>query len=507
MGLGSPKDGPFGLFAPHRASDTLASEMRGRFSGRCGATSAAVVAALVAFAVGADAAGAATRTFTFAPVADAYVSSSAPGTNYGTASTLTARSSPVRRSYLRFSVTGLGLPASRAVLRLTPVNSSSTSLRVRRVSSTTWGETTITYSNAPPYSTSDNDPYSGQLTAGKPVDINVTKFVTGNGPVSLALTGRSSELLTLSSREAGAALSPKLIVETPGTAPDGSLAWPIPGAFYYPWFPEAWNQFGYVCGNPPPAGFPATPSGCFTRYRPSLGFYSSESDAAIDSHVRALDYGRIEVAITSWWGPGGPTDTRVARLLARTSALGSRLKWALYYELEGYDSGLSVDAIRSHLNHIVNVKRYTSHSRYARVGGRPVLFVYNANDASCAVGEKWKQANVGYNFHLVLKVFPGYRNCGLGLDWHQYGPAVAEDVQSGFSFTISPGYWRGDEAAPRLARDPARWQTNVARMRAANVHWQLVTSFNEWGEGTAVESAQEWASPSGYGVYLDALRS
>jgi len=483
--------------------------LRGRSSGgRRAFRAAAVAAALTACALGADAAGAATRTFTFAPLADAYVSSSAPSTNYGTATTLTARgSSPVRRSYLRFNVTGLGLPASRAVLRLTPTRSSSTSFRVRRASSTSWGETTITYSNAPGYTSSSTDPSSGSLTAGKAVEVNVTKFVAGNGAVSLVLTGSAYELLSLSSREAGTTVAPRLIVETPGTAPDGSLAWPIPGAFYYPWFPEGWNQLGYTCGQPPPNGLPATPSGCFTRYQPSLGFYSSDSDATIDAHIRALDYGRMEVAITSWWGPGQPTDTRVARLLARTSALGSALKWALYYEAEGYDAGLSVADIRSHLNHIVNVKRYTAHTSYVRVGGKPVLFIYNANDTSCAVVEKWKQANVDYNFHLVFKVFPGYRNCGLGVDWHQYGPAVAEDVQSGFSFTISPGYWRADEAAPRLARDPARWQTNVTRMRAANVHWQLVTSFSEWGEGTSVESAQEWASPSGYGVYLDALHS
>jgi hypothetical protein len=30
-------------------------------------------------------------------------------------------------------------------------------------------------------------------------------------------------------------------------------------------------------------------------------------------------------------------------------------------------------------------------------------------------------------------------------------------------------------------------------------------SFSEWGEGTAVEPALEWSSPSGYGSYLDVL--
>jgi hypothetical protein len=44
-------------------------------------------------------------------------------------------------------------------------------------------------------------------------------------------------------------------------------------------------------------------------------------------------------------------------------------------------------------------------------------------------------------------------------------------------------------------------------MVASHEPLQLVTTFNEWGEGTAVESATEWASPSGYGAYLDALHN
>jgi chitodextrinase len=75
------------------------------------------------------------------------------------------------------------------------------------------------------------------------------------------------------------------------------------------------------------------------------------------------------------------------------------------------------------------------------------------------------------------------------------------------SYNISPGFWLANEATPRLARDPLRWLQNVKDMVASGARWQLVTSFNEWGEGTAIESATEWASASGYGSYLDALNS
>jgi hypothetical protein len=44
-------------------------------------------------------------------------------------------------------------------------------------------------------------------------------------------------------------------------------------------------------------------------------------------------------------------------------------------------------------------------------------------------------------------------------------------------------------------------------MVASREPWQLVTTFNEWGEGTSVESASEWSSASGYGAYLDVLHN
>jgi len=443
------------------------------------------------------------RTFTFVPIADAYVDSAAPSTSFGTATTLRAAAAPVRQSYVRFSVTGLGLAATKATLRLKltqPVGD----FVVSRVGDTGWAES-ITYATAPAVSAASGDPHAQAAAAGS-VDIDVTPFVTGNGPVSLALTTTGATELVASSREAGSASAPQLIVQTPSVAPDGSLAWPISAAFYYPWFPEGWNQQGYRCGAAPSAGLPPTPSGCFTWYSPSLGFYSLDgvgADGVVDSHIRALVAAGQEAAVSSWWGQGTPTDSRVPRLLSRTHALGSPLKWALYYELEGYGSP-TIAQIQSDLAYIK--QRYAGDSAYLRVGGQPVLFVYSADDADCSVGQKWVQANQPYGFHLVLKVVTGYRTCNLGIDWHQYAGGTPTDLQKGFSYTITPGFWQAGQASPVFARDPARWAQNVADMRAANVHWRLVTTFNEWGEGTAVESAREWASPSGYGTYVDALR-
>ena len=46
----------------------------------------------------------------------------------------------------------------------------------------------------------------------------------------------------------------------------------------------------------------------------------------------------------------------------------------------------------------------------------------------------------------------------------------------------------------RSVRDTARWSSNVAAMKASGEPWQLITTFNEWGEGTGVENTTQYGS-------------
>jgi hypothetical protein len=268
----------------------------------------------------------------------------------------------------------------------------------------------------------------------------------------------------------------------------GSLSFPVRAAFYYPWFPETW-----------------TVRGRHVAYRPLLGYYNSSDAVVARSHVRQLQYGRFEAAIASWWGRGTHAEGQRVRLLLDTSAsLRAALKWSIYYEPEG-QTNPSVAAIRADLAYLA--ANYARHVSYARVGGKPVIFVYNAGDVSCEVADRWRQAAAGA-WYVVLKVFPGFASCPSQPNaWHQYAPANAVQSHLPHSFNISPGFWLASDASPRLGRDPARWAQNVRSMAASGARWQLVTSFNEWGEGTAVESARDWASASGRGAYLDALRA
>jgi hypothetical protein len=262
---------------------------------------------------------------------------------------------------------------------------------------------------------------------------------------------------------------------------------PIRAAFYYAWYPEAWWRD------------PVFP---YSDFHPSLDYYSAADARVAHDHTAALRYAHLQAGIYSWWGEDGypPTDLRFWRYLA--AARTTPLRWAIYYEREGYDDP-SVDQIRHDLEYIGAA--YASQPAYLKVDSRFVVYVYGDAQDGCATAARWRAANT-VGAYIVLKAFSGFRDCQAQPDaWHQYSAALPEYDLLPDSFMIAPGFEERSEAQPRLPRDVTRWRSDIADMLASNARWQLVLTFNEWPEGTSVESAREWATPSGYGTYLDAL--
>lgn len=317
-------------------------------------------------------------------------------------------------------------------------------------------------------------------------------------------------------------------VHLPGVTPAGASVeqqtnlLPLRAAFYYPWFT--------VGGDP---GFPGSWTQAFspfTQFHPKLGYYDSATTSVIDNHIGAMTYGKFKVGISSWWGQGSREDTMFSSLLSRAATLNTGFKWCIYYEGEGNTiSGVTgspdptAAQITADLNYLT--ANFTSHPNYLHVNGKPVIFAFgDAGDGSQSApnlpSARWFAGNAAANedWYYVLKVYAGYTgDAHQPPDWHQYGPAVYEDQQGTHSFTASPGFWLASETTPRLARTFSNWVTTVKDMLAATVNWYLVTSFNEWGEGHAVEDADGnsgrdytgigWDTTSGFGFFLDLLHT
>lgn len=172
---------------------------------------------------------AATATYTFAPVADAYVVSDFPGTNYGTSATLKADASPDYHSYMRFNVSDIVGTITNATLRLYTTSSSATGYQVKRVLNDAWEEASVSYSNAPAVGALMGS--SGGISGGSWTSVDVTQLITGNGVFGLAITTSSSTMLNFNSRDASAN-KPQLIIQTTtdvGTpTPTPAVATPTP---------------------------------------------------------------------------------------------------------------------------------------------------------------------------------------------------------------------------------------------------------------------------------------
>jgi hypothetical protein len=414
-------------------------------------------------------------------MADGYVSESRPQRNFGSSPTLLVGGPQRARAYLGFRTRGLVQTVGRATLRVHVTSGSASGFKVVGTNGRSWSERRLTHRNAPGLSAAG--PLSGGVRSGRWVSVDVTPLVRPNGLVTLALVGLDQKrAVRIASRES-AARRPRL---TLSSGPD-QPSLPVRATFYYPWFPEAWKQRGI------------SP---FTKFSPSLGLYDSGETSVIRGHIEAMLYGRIQVGISSWWGQGTRSDARTPKLFSVAKEMGTSFRWALYYEPEGVGAP-SVDQIRADLTYIRD--HYGRDPAYHRVNGRFVVFAYGDQEDRCGTTDRWKSANT-VDAYVVLKVFPGYRSCRSQPDgWHQYAPAFPEEAQLPSAFQISPGFHHAAESGARLDRSVSRWRDNVRAMMASKARFQLVTTFNEWGEGTAVESAREWHSTSGYGAYLDVL--
>lgn len=325
--------------------------------------------------------------------------------------------------------------------------------------------------------------------------------ITCQRRVRMSLSAFLVASLILLQSALGAASTPYSGITTPVASSGFQPSAPYYATFFYPWFRNqatngswaegAWGDNGHS----PPANWFSNylPDPHPSVFAPSTELYSSTDDATIYWQLEKLAEARQEVAISSWWGPGHRTDTalkHILDLMNRPDNPYPNLRWAAYYEKEGFGDP-SVNEIAGDLRYIVD--HLANHPAYFRIDNKPVVFVYgDANDGP-ATANRWHAARdqAGVDIYLVLKVFPGYTTvANQPNSWHQYAPAARSDTQPGYYYMVSPGFWKDGEAI-RLPRNPDAFEQSVKSMVASPAQWKLTETWNEWGEGTAVEPGTE----------------
>lgn len=153
---------------------------------------------------------------------DAYIESTLPNANSGSATSIDVDGSPVKNLLVKFALSGLaGRQVVDAKLRLYDINASGFGGTFSGVSDQSWSEGTVTWANAP--SPSAAVASLDRVSTNTWYEVDVTSLVSGDGPVSIRGSSASSDGADYASKEFGSGFAPQLVVTVAGEAvPDAA---------------------------------------------------------------------------------------------------------------------------------------------------------------------------------------------------------------------------------------------------------------------------------------------
>jgi glycoprotein endo-alpha-1,2-mannosidase len=254
-----------------------------------------------------------------------------------------------------------------------------------------------------------------------------------------------------------------------------------------------------------------------SRHYPARGAYDSHDPAMVDWQISLARSHGITGFIATWWGQGTYEDQAVPIALER--ARKRNFKVTIYWETAPGEGREQIDRAVSDLVYVLT--RYGTNSAFLKVGGKPVIFVYGRVMEQVPL-VSWPEiisatrAKTG-DFLLIAdgysesyaRIFDGvhtYNICGSvkGKNpdelraWaaRHYANAVKLARKQGriSCVTVIPGYDDTKIRKPGLNADRQDGRTYRVLWEEAvksNPDWVLITSWNEWHEGSEIEPSFE----------------
>lgn len=291
-------------------------------------------------------------------------------------------------------------------------------------------------------------------------------------------------------------------------------------AFHYVWYG---TPFG-------PAGeWRAWPGGYERIYNPDLVFdgkrmvdspnypldgpYDSLDPMVIRRQLCELNQAGIDGSIVSWWGIEDYSDRVLDALVTQAEGTGYRM--TVYYETPMVErrKGADSDVERIYLDMKYLLDTHARKGAWLKVDDRPVIVIYVVDTLPL---ETWRAVKdrlnaAGYNpfflgdsFNLgALSVMDGLHTYNQvvelveGKDLEATYRQVSDGVHKAgklFAATVIPGFDDRKIRKPGILlrrEDGGCYNHTWRAATASDPDWVLVTSFNEWHEGSEVETSRE----------------
>jgi len=285
-------------------------------------------------------------------------------------------------------------------------------------------------------------------------------------------------------------------------------------AFYYTWYgtPDREGQWVHWGGEDKAAhDIPAS------RHFPARGAYDSHDPALLESHILQAKAAGLTGFITTWWGQNGYEDRAFQLLL--DAADKHDFKVTIYWEAAPGKGREQIDHAINDLAYVL--KKYGARKSFLKGEGKPVIFVYGRvmgdvpfaswpaiiSGARSQTGDFLLIAD-GYN-ESFARMFDGVHTYNICGDVRGKSPDAlrtwsAQHYSSSVNLarhagriscvTVIPGY--DDTKIRKPGLNAARQDGQTYRVlwdeaMRAQPDWVLITSFNEWHEGSEIEPSWE----------------
>jgi glycoprotein endo-alpha-1,2-mannosidase len=262
-----------------------------------------------------------------------------------------------------------------------------------------------------------------------------------------------------------------------------------------------------------------------THY-PEVGPYDSRDPALIRAQLAQAREAGVDAFAVSWWGRESEEALGLAALFREASAAG--LVLAPYYETGGLwprgAAGVTADLARL-------LDRHGQEPAWLRVAGIPVVFLYASHRLSPRAWDavRARLAAEGRRLFLIADA-PSPEWLAARPDWlprfdalHVYTPvvflargrdlgatysalaALARAAERPFIPAVAPGFDDRQVRTPGTVvdrSDGATYDQTWEAALAVDPPWILVSSWNEWHEGSEIEPSVEHGRR-----YLDVTRA